>query len=109
MRLLFLNDLYFQIIEVNGFDEMIPAEPGFCVKLEVLYIGIQPYGLFQVKVAAYLIQAVKYHLGPGLGIVAPADGHILYQMVVFYEFTPHSEHNNLLFLKAYICLCFSIA
>lgn len=109
MRLLFLNDLYFQIIKVNGFDEMIPAEPGFCVKLEVLYIGIQPYGLFQVKVAAYLIQAVKYHLGPGLGIVAPADGHILYQMVVFYEFTPHSEHNNLPFLKAYICLCFSIA
>lgn len=66
---LFLNNLYLKKIKVNGFDKIVLCKTGLIVILKILYSGIQSHGLFQIELVADGVQGVKYHLGPGQGVV----------------------------------------
>lgn len=84
---LFLNDLNFQIIKINLFNEAVLAEPCPVMALEFTDVGIQPDGLFQIQCIADLFQALKNLVGAGIPVIDAADG-IPEQMIVFPYFSP---------------------
>lgn len=76
------------------FNKLILSKTGFGVKLEIVDIRIQPDRFAQIKFITDIIKGLKYHLGPGKTVIADTDGGVLDQMVVFDDFSPHTEHNK---------------
>ena len=64
---IFFDDLYFQIIEGNGFGEIVLGKAGFAVKLEIPHRGVQPDGMPKVKFRADFINGMKNFMGAGIG------------------------------------------
>ena len=89
---LFFDDLYLQIVKFNMFNKLILSKTGLGVKLEIVDVGVQPDRFAQIKFIADVIKRLKHHLGPGKAVVADTDGGVLDQMVVFDDFSPHTEH-----------------
>ena len=91
--LIFFDDLNFQIIELDGFDEGVLAETGFGMPPELLDIVLQPDRLAEIEFQAYFMQRVEYFMRPRIvGIVA--DHRILQQPVVAKRFCPQTEHGK---------------
>ena len=63
--LIFLNDLNFQIVKIKNFDKIVLSESCSCMFLEIFYVGIQPYGFFQIKFMADIFQTSKHFFGTG--------------------------------------------
>ena len=56
MGSVFFYYLDLQIVKIDGVHEIILIKPGLAVSLELSDSGVQPDGLAEVKVIAYLIQ-----------------------------------------------------
>ena len=66
-----------KIIKINGFNKIILGEPGFIPALELLNIGLQPYGLGKIKGHAYLGHCMKNLFRPGSTGIVLTDYNIL--------------------------------
>lgn len=63
----FFDDLYFEVIEGNGFGEIVLGKAGFAVKLEIPHRGVEPDGVTQIKFCADFINGMKNFMGAGIG------------------------------------------
>ena len=73
-------------------DKTVLVKPRLVVALKLLDGGIQPDGLTQIELVAYFFQGLEHHLGPGQRVVAVGDYGVPQEMVIFHQFSPHSEH-----------------
>ena len=74
------------------FNKLILSKTGLGVKLEIVDVGVQPDRFAEIEFIADVIERLEYHLGPGKTVIADADGGVPDQMVVFDDFSPHTEH-----------------
>ena len=75
-------------------DKTVLIKPRLVVALKLLDGGIQPDGLTQIELVAYFFQGLEHHLGPGQRVVAVGDYGVPQEMVIFHQFSPHSEHRE---------------
>ena len=73
----FFNYMNFQIIKGHVFDKAILVEPGFGMPFEFGDILVQPDRVAQVKLAADILQPLKYFPGSVKLLIAVADYRIL--------------------------------
>lgn len=74
----------FQIIKLNGLDEIVLRESGLVMALEVLNGGIQPDRFTQVKLIAYFLQGTEYLVGAR--IVTAILNHSVFDHMIVLEF-----------------------
>lgn len=84
---------YFYLKEVKGnlLDEGVLRETRSCDAAEFVDVHVKPDRDGQVKCFASRTQAVE-DLGRAAVCGRVLDYHIAQQMIIFYFFTPHSEH-----------------
>ena len=62
----FLQHLNFQIIKINGVDEVVLGKAGLAVTLKFRNIGVQPDGFAQIKLPAEFINPSKNFVRAGI-------------------------------------------
>ena len=80
---IFFDDLNFQIIKIYAFYKVVLGKTCPAVAPEFRYGLIQPYGLPEVKTAAYLLQGLKDFVGAGVAAAVFHTGVL--QHAVFFE------------------------
>ena len=60
--------------------------------LKVIDIGGEPDWFSKIKFITDIIQLLEDHAGAGHAVIGLADHSIPDQMVVFPDFSPHTEH-----------------
>ena len=90
---IFLDDLNFQIIKIDGFDETVPGKAGLIITLEIRNIYIQPDGGGEVKLMTDLVQSMEDLMRTGVS-TAILQADILQNMIAFNDFCPHTKHKR---------------
>lgn len=90
-RSVFLYDVKFQKIKINLLDKAVLPEACSGMTLKFSDIGVQPDRLSQIKGTADIVQCPENLMRAGIrAVVAGRD--IFEQMIVFYDFSPYTEH-----------------
>lgn len=83
----------FKIIKGDGFNEIILGKSCFAYLLEFGYVFIQPMRVLEIQLIADVGKSSKHLVGPCV-IFGPYGYGVPQQMIVFENFSPHSEHNR---------------
>lgn len=84
----------FQIIEVDVLNKRVLPEPGFGMLFEILDIAVQPDRFAKIKLRADIVQSVKDLVRAGIVCII-ADYGIRQHMIIFEDFGPYTEHNEI--------------
>ncbi len=103
--LIFFDYVNFQIVKINGFNEIILTEAGLRMAFEFVDGGIQPDRLSKIKLITDLVYCGKDLVGAGVCCII-ADHGIPQQMVISEYFSPYAEHRGSPFSQNYLQLSY---